>query len=75
MFTASRNQCWMSDKSPRALFSEASTLGLGVGEWPQMIAVLDDRERGFLFIFERKDEAVARYSTKDGAFTLIVFND
>lgn len=34
--------------SPNVVLSEASTLGLKPGEWPDFIAITDEDRRGFL---------------------------
>ena len=67
-----------SDK--RGLITEASTAGFGVGEWPEIVSVLDDRNEGFLFlkgapIIHGGELGGYTYQTSDGAFTLTVFND
>jgi hypothetical protein len=36
--------------SPIEFHAEASTLGLAPGEWPDLIAVLNDDNEGFLFV-------------------------
>jgi len=60
------------------LISEASTLGFKPGQWPAMVAVLDDRKIGFMFFRGPPIDAVRfdgyEYFTKQGE-QLTVFND
>jgi hypothetical protein len=62
------------------LTTEASTIGLKPGEWPDFIAVVNDANNGFLFgnpqdMFNHGELGAVNYTTKDGAFHLTVFND
>jgi hypothetical protein len=61
------------------LLTEASTIGLNPGEWPEFIAVVDDSEQGYLFrksLPEMHEEQILfyGYQSKDGML-LIVGND
>lgn len=65
--------------SGNKLIGEASTFGLGVGEWPDFISVVDDGGSGFLFqrgsrIVHGGEVAGMTYWTKAG-IELTVFND
>ncbi|MCP4201839.1 MAG: hypothetical protein GY769_07895 [bacterium] len=67
-------------KGNRGLVTEASDVGLAPGDWPQTIAVLDDRNEGYLFfrgarIDNHGDLGGFNYRTRDGRFALTVFND
>lgn len=62
------------------LVTEASALGLVPGEWPGMVAVLDDANEGFLFqggysILGNGELQAYKYYTRDGNFSLTIFND
>ena len=58
------------------LVAEASELGLPPGEWPEFIAVVDDKEEGFLFLRAYMMAGGGYcYQTRDGAVSLTVFND
>ena len=62
------------------LVTEASTAGLLPGEWPDFVAVLDERQAGFLFQLEgleRRDgdTLFARYYDRTSGVALTIFND
>ena len=60
----------------KELVAEASELGLEPGYWPEFIALLDDKNEGFLFMRnERIEDGGYRYRTRSGAVPLTVFND
>jgi len=56
------------------LCTEASTLELAPGEWPDFISVVDEEGEGFLFQKVHVDEMGGSYQTKGGAL-LMVWND
>lgn len=63
----------------QGLMTEASSLELQPGEWPDMISVVDDKNEGFLFLKARRMLEAGEflgylYQSRQG-FTLEVFND
>lgn len=79
MHTAKRE---MFTFRPDGITSEASSLGLGVGEWPQFIAITDEEGKGFLVAlvrFEKSQDGEIRwavYQDRAGALPIVtVFND
>lgn len=68
------------DPNGRGLSTEASTAGLAPGDWPEIIAVTNEADEGFLFfrssaVMASWDMGAFQYRTKDGDFTLTIFND
>jgi hypothetical protein len=63
------------------LVTEASTAGFPVGDWPEIVSVVDERNEGFVFFRQRKIDSDSgefagwRYITKDGEVSLLIFND
>ncbi len=62
------------------LIAEASTLELAPGEWPDFIAVVDDKNEGYLFqraLPIYRDDEFSGYSYADWAsgVGMTVFND
>jgi hypothetical protein len=60
--------------------AEASDIGVRPGEWPDFIAILDDRNEGFLLVFrsfERREGDIlwAEYAARSGSLVAHVFND
>jgi hypothetical protein len=81
IFTVKQSQVELvHPNNPGRLVADASTLGLGVAEWPALIAVLDDADQGLLFTKERVelspdgDVAGYVYSAESGE-QLRVIND
>jgi hypothetical protein len=81
MFTISKTQVDLNlDGQIPEFYTEASDIGLRAGEWPDFVAVLDEKNEGWLFMKEapviRNDELAAyRYSTKSGNMILTIIND
>ncbi len=59
------------------LVCEASTIGLGPGEWPDFVAVVDEKGSGFLFgpTFDRDKEGGRIYFSRASAIGLHILND
>lgn len=62
------------------LIGEASTMGLAVGEWPDFISVVDDKNEGFLFmrgteIHHSGEFGGFNYRTQNAGIEMVVFND
>jgi hypothetical protein len=80
MFTIPKSATSLS-KDKKSLITEASDAGFGVGNWPDIVAVLDEKNEGFLFFKERAmtdpcgEFGGYEYRTKSGDFGLTVFND
>jgi hypothetical protein len=79
MFTIEKKNTNLS-QDKQSLVTFASDVNMPVGQWPDMIAVLDENNSGFLFMKERpilhnEEFGGYYYRTKDGAFGLTVFND
>lgn len=74
MFTVEKSQVMLLE-GKATLLAEASTIGLGVGFFPDFISVVDEKNSGFLFQKERVSDEVAIYTTRDGRFQLHVLND
>lgn len=80
MFTVHKRDVGLLEGQPE-LITEASTLGLPPGNWPDFISVVDDSNSGFLFQkgnvirADGGDFGGFRYYTRDGRFALSVFND
>jgi len=59
--------------------AEASSLGLTPGDWPDFIAVVDERDEGFLFgpgiMFMHGDEVGGYEYQNVNGLKLTVFND
>ena len=78
MVTVNKSQFSLNGKT---LVTEASTIGLPPGEWPDFIAVVDDANTGFLFGPEKKNETYGedltgvRYFSRVGSVELLVVND
>lgn len=78
MVVVNKSLVSLSEKTG-SLLTEASTIGLGPGEWPDFISVVDDAGNGFLFLkgtVDRRDGDITavHYLTRDG-LGLVVFND
>jgi len=62
------------------LVGEASSIGLRVGEWPEFIAVVDDSDKGFLFMKNYPDVnggeiCGMNYFDRTSGVELLVVND
>ena len=75
MVTINKKDCVTLDGLK--MITEASTVGLAVGEWPDFIAVMDDADQGFLFgpSFRRLNDGGRVYYSKTSAAELHVLND
>lgn len=79
MYTAHKMQTDLVDDGTTAhLVTEASSLEFPPGTWPQLVAVLDDDNEGFLFRkaepIEGSPEVGFNYRSRQGLL-LVVFND
>lgn len=78
MLTVNKSQVSLDGSK---LVTEASTVGLAPGEWPDFVAVVDDAGEGFLFGPARSDVRVAGelvavvYHNRTGAGELHILND
>ena len=79
MFTISKAACSLSSDK-KSLVTEASDAGLKPGNWPDIIAVMDEKNEGYLFfkgppIIYHDEFGGYEYRTKSGDFGLTIFND
>lgn len=79
MFTILKSMVTLSADKQK-LITEASTAGFPIGNWPDIVSVLDDKGSGFLFFKETPimhggQMGGYEYRTKCGSFGLTVFND
>ena len=74
MFLADKSDFTLTE-TKQGLIGFASDLALSPGEWPGMIAVTDEHGAGFLFLRERVTDEAGTYSTRNGEFSLTLFND
>ena len=73
MHITHKSNCSLSDEG--TLCTEASTIGLTPGEWPQFISVVDDAGEGFIFgPPSHKSDCAYEYPSRTGV-RLLVVND
>lgn len=74
MLTINKSQVTLAAGSDW-LVTEASSIGLAPGEWPDFIAVVDDAGSGFLFGPTKHYDGEAMVYHSQTAATLAVLND
>ena len=59
------------------LVTEASTIGLTPGEWPDFVAVVDEKDSGFLFgpCFQQLEDGGRAYQSDANSVELHILND
>ena len=80
MHTVQKSQVILNPEDKTKLIAFASDLQLPPAHWPDFIAVVDEQEKGFMFgggrrEFVNNDFVGVLYTTSNGAYSLIVFND
>jgi hypothetical protein len=79
MYTAHKQQTSLvTDDRGARLVTEASSLEFSPGNWPQLVAILDDDNEGFLFRRAEPidgDSQVGFNYRSNRGMLLVVFND